>query len=140
MENKNEKNNNSELKKQRLIFICIVVGIILIITIMIGVGIEKIKNNNKMSEFDEFYGLWNIDGITKYEFDGKGRGKMLLPESNLEYEFTYKINENKVLIDFDSEEAKDYTYKYSIDNNILKVEGETPGSGKLEMTREEKNN
>ena len=140
MENKNEKNNNSELKKQRLIFICIVVGIVLIITIMIGVGIEKIKNNNKMSEFDEFYGLWNIDGITKYEFDGKGRGKMLLPESNLEYEFTYKINENKVLIDFDSEEAKDYTYKYSIDNNILKVEGETPGSGKLEMTREEKNN
>lgn len=140
MENKNEKNNNSELKKQRLIFICIVVGIILIITIMIGVGIEKIKNNNKMSEFDEFYGLWNIDGITKYEFDGKGRGKMLLPESNLEYEFTYKINENKILIDFDSEDAKDYTYKYSIDNNILKVEGETPGSGKLEMTREEKNN
>ena len=138
MENKNEKNNNSELKKQRLIFICIVVGIILIITIMIGVGIEKIKNNNKMSEFDEFYGLWNIDGITKYEFDGKGRGKMLLPESNLEYEFTYKINENKILIDFDSEDAKDYTYKYSINNNVLKVEGETPGSGKLEMTREEK--
>lgn len=138
MENKNEKNNNSELKKQRLIFICIVVGIILIITIMIGVGIDKIKNNNKMSEFDEFYGLWNIDGITKYEFDGKGRGKMLLPESNLEYEFTYKINENKILIDFDSEDAKDYTYKYSINNNVLKVEGETPGSGKLEMTREEK--
>ena len=67
-----------------------------------------------------------------YEFNGKGRGKMILPESNLEYEFTYKINNNMILIDFDSEFVKDYTYKYSIEKNSIIFDGETPGAGKFE--------
>ena len=138
MENKKERVGKSKLKKQRLIlifFAIIIVGIVLIIGIF---GFNQIGKSNNTNKLDELCGLWNIDGITKYEFDGRGRGKMLLPESNLEYDFTYKINDNKILIDFDSEDAKDYTYKYSIEKNVISFEGETPGSGKLQMTREDK--
>lgn len=139
MEKKKEKNIDSKLKNQRLILFLTIAIISIIVIVICVFGFNKIMmNNNDTNNLDEFYGLWNIDGITKYEFDGKGRGKMLLPESNLEYEFTYKINDNKILIDFDSEEAKDYTYKYSIERNVINFEGETPGAGKIQMTREEK--
>lgn len=98
---------------------------------------EKMEND-KIENLDGFYGLWNIDDVTKYEFDGKGRGKMLLPESGLEYEFSYKIEDNEILIDFDSEEAKDFEYKYLIEENKIQLEGKTPGSSKIEFIREEK--
>lgn len=130
----------TELKQQKFIKVSLIILIIIsIIAIIIIVCKQKESlKNDEVVGLDEIRGLWNIDGVTKYEFDGKGRGKMFLPESNLEYGFSYKINNNEVSIDFDSEIAKDYTYKYSIDENILNLEGKTPGSGKLEMTRENK--
>ena len=139
MENVKKIDNNSNKKeeKNKKSLIIIIIAIIIIIGICVY-EVNKIKNNNQKNNVDDFYGLWNIDNITKYEFDGKGRGKMILSESSLEYEFTYKVEDNKILIDFDLEEAKDYTYIYTIDKNILKLKGETPGSGKLQMIREEK--
>ena len=126
-------------KKQNIIIIFIIIIVCIIITCL--VMISKPKENtekDKTTQLDAFYGLWNIDDVTKYEFDGKGRGKMLLPESGLEYEFSYKIVDNEILIDFDSEEAKDFKYKYSIEENKIQLEGKTPGSSKIEIIREEK--
>ena len=120
-----------------IIFILIIVCIIIACFAMLSKPKENTEND-KTTQLDAFYGLWNIDDVTKYEFDGKGRGKMLLPESSLEYEFSYKVDDNEILIDFDSEEAKDFKYKYSIEENKIQLEGKTPGSSKIEIIREEK--
>ena len=58
---------------------------ILITIILIGGGIFAFTRINKT---DKLAGLWDVDGNTKYEFDGKGKGKIIVPNS--EYEFTYK--------------------------------------------------
>ena len=90
MEAKKINDSNKELKmKQRircLIIICFIIMIILIIVIFL-------KNKKLFNNQDIIKGLWNIDGTTKYEFDGKGEGKMILPSS--EYKFIYKITENE---------------------------------------------
>lgn len=126
-------------KKQNKIIIFIVIIVCIIITCFAILSkFKENAENDKTTQLDAFYGLWNIDDVTKYEFDGKGRGKMLLPESGLEYEFSYKIEDNEILIDFDSEEAKDFKYKYSIAGNKIQLEGKTPGSSKIEIIREEK--
>lgn len=72
---------------------------------------------------DGFKGTWDLDGTTVYEFDGSGKGAMVLP--NNEYEFTYNVDEeNKTIsIDFADEKANDYTYTYELSGNKLILSG-----------------
>lgn len=131
MEAKKINDSNKELKmKQRircLIIICFIIMIILIIVIFL-------KNKKLFNNQDIIKGLWNIDGTTKYEFDGKGEGKMILPSS--EYKFIYKITENEISIDFEDETAKDYMYTYSLNGDVLEFKGKSKGALDFELKRE----
>jgi len=121
---------NKELKmKQRIK--CLIIIVFLIIVILI---IFLLKNKDLFSNKDIIKGLWDIDGTTKYEFNGKGEGKMVLPSS--EYKFIYKITENEILIDFEDETAKDYMYTYSLNGDVLEFKGKSEGALDFELKRE----
>ena len=60
-----------------------------------------------------------MDGNTKYEFDEKGKGKLIVPLT--EYKFTYKINDNIISIDFENESSIDVDYEYKINKDELEI-------------------
>lgn len=96
------------MKKKMIIFIPICI-LLVVITIILY---KQIKS-------DELKGLWSIDNYTKYEFDGKGKGKLIVPLNN--YKFTYKIKNNIVSIDFENETSIDVNYEYKINKDELEI-------------------
>lgn len=103
-------------RNKRIRMMCITVVSILLVLIM-GLGAMLCSKN------DGFKGIWDLDGTTMYEFNGSGKGAMLLPSN--EYMFTYTVDEeNKTIsIDFASEKANDYTYTYELLRNKLILSG-----------------
>ena len=85
---------------------------------------------------DELKGTWDCDGITAYQFDGKGKGALIVPDST--YIFDYEINEDEVHIDFEDESALDYTYKFYTSKGKLVLSGsEGKESFSYELTKTE---
>lgn len=76
---------------------------------------------------DAFRGTWDLDGTTKYEFDGTGSGAMVLPDSS--YVFRYAVDEEAgtISIDFADDKVNDYTYAYTLQDKTLTLSG---GNGK----------
>ena len=99
------------LKKKIIIFIPI--WVLLIVCIFIAISFFK------QTKTDDFKGLWDIDGYTKYEFDGKGNGKLIIPSN--EYIFTYTIKDNIISIDFENEKTIDSEYEYIINKDKLEL-------------------
>lgn len=65
----------------------------------------------------ELEGIWKLDEITVYEFDGRDRGIMLTAVDN--YTFVYSAQDGKLNIDFDYDGATDSEYTYAIDGDKL---------------------
>ncbi len=86
---------------------------------------------------DELEGLWDIDGNTKYEFDGQGRGKLIVPMN--EYKFTYTIKNNILSIDFANENSEDTDYEYMILNDELKITSKDYDKNQYILKKVEKN-
>ena len=91
-----------------------IIGMIIIIILIIVVCLLVFKDQK-----DKLEGLWDIDGNTKYEFDGKGKGKLIVPMN--EYKFTYIIKNNILSIDFENENSEDTDYEYTISDNQLEI-------------------
>ena len=102
-----------------------VIGILLIASIMlICFRTDKVK------------GIWNVDDVTAYHFDGKGHGELVLPDK--EYKFVYKLTKNEISIDFESESAKDISFNYSLQKYKLILEhGEASADYRYILTRED---
>lgn len=66
---------------------------------------------------DMLKGTWDFDGVTVYQFDGKGKGSLNLPGNT--YPFTYGIKDKEVSIDFESDAARDVTYTFSVNKEKL---------------------
>lgn len=75
------------------------------------------------AEGDVLKGTWDMDGTTVYQFEGDGKGAMILPSST--YTFNYTINEEEktVSIDFEDEKANDYTYTFEVSKDKLILSG-----------------
>ena len=113
-------------KQRRVIVIAVILVVVLSLT-----AVFVVKSCNKA---DELKGTWDLDGVTVYQFDGKGNGSLNLPSNH--YEFTYEINENKVSIDFDSNEANDTTYSFTVEKDkLVLVFSEEKGTQTYEMTK-----
>ena len=85
---------------------------------------------------DKVKGIWNVDEVTAYRFDGKGNGELILPDK--EYKFVYKLTKDEIAIDFESEAAKDITFDYSLQKDKLILEyGEDSADYRYILTREE---
>ena len=67
-------------------------------------------------------GTWDYDTITVYRFDKNGEGALLLP--NESYTFAYSIEEDQLIIDFESENVTDHRYTFSINGGDLTLTAE----------------
>lgn len=70
---------------------------------------------------DELKGTWNYDDITMYQFNGRGKGTLVLPENS--YEFSYELTEEEVHMDFANEQIEDSSYYYSVEEDTLTLFG-----------------
>lgn len=86
---------------------------------------------------DALAGVWDCDGYTAYRFDGRGRGALLLSDS--EYEFTYRLEGDWLFIDFADEAARDSAYTFRVEGDRLRLKGgERTIDGNFELRRTEK--
>ena len=67
-------------------------------------------------------GTWDYDTVTVYRFDKNGKGELILPNST--FAFTYKIKDDTLTIDFESENATDSTYTYTVTKDTLTLVSE----------------
>ena len=72
-------------------------------------------------------GRWDLDGSTVYEFGDDGNGSLIL--MNAEYEFSYVIEDDMLMIDFVDDYALDARYTFTIAKNIMFWTG-GPGDAK----------
>lgn len=70
-----------------IVFIAIIVALVSLVSIL-HFSKSKIK----------LVGIWVYDEYTQYVFDESGHGKLLADD--ISYEYTYKIEGKKVIIDF----------------------------------------
>ena len=82
---------------------------------------------------DNIEGTWSLDDNTSYYFDGLGSGQLIL--SYDKYNFTYTIANDQIYIDFESSIAKDSTYTYSVDNNVLNLTSKDENKGFFVLER-----
>ena len=83
---------------------------------------------------DPLIGRWNMDEVTSYEFSRNGKGSMILPSA--QYDFTYSVDGDILNIDFAYEGAKDAQYKFTIEGNMLTLDGgNSTTHGIYELTR-----
>lgn len=92
-----------------------------IVAVVLITAILLIVRGCSVTQRDALYGKWNLDGTTFYVFDGNGNGKMELPEKS--YDFQYTIQDNTITIDFTDENAKDFTYDFTVENDTLTLAG-----------------
>lgn len=107
--------------------------IITIITILVFIGVFVFARNNRL---DELNGLWEYDNNTKYEFNGKGNGKIIVPMENIE--FTYTIKDNVVLVDFKSEKSTDTEYDFKVSKDSLELKDRNQPNVNLELKKVDK--
>lgn len=128
-----DENDNSFINKKKIIILLL---ILLFILVVIGCAWYILTNKNIEinRSADNLNGTWTTDGVTIYEFDGKGKGTMRVPASN--YDFTYIIHDNQIYIDFKDEKAKDSDYEFSIEDNKLVFKGIKATTGTYTFTKQ----
>lgn len=89
--------------------------IVIIIIVIIGIVYLLIANKDN----GKFEGFWTIDGYTNYEFLDNNKGNLVLPHKKME--FTYKIKNNTLCIDFKDKKIIDKCYEYKFDNKKLVI-------------------
>ena len=105
--------------------ICAAIAVIIAAAVLIA----------RFGSTDALKGTWDLDGVTVYEFDGKGAGSLNLPSNS--YAFTYEIKNGTLAIDFESEAARDTTYAFTADKNKLTLtDGEGTDSKTFELTKQ----
>ena len=121
------KSKNKDRKEEGKIKVLFILNIVVLIVI----GIFYVANNKKK---DNLEGNWSVDGITFFEFDGKGNGKLKVPTD--EYKFSYTISHNEVYLDYESDKATDSDYEYSFDGNKLVFKGIKATTGTYTLTKQ----
>lgn len=133
-----QKRRTAKKRKQhRLLGISAAVLAIILLAILIIVVAKSCSSGGDvpygtdvLNGTDVLSGTWDLDGITVYQFDGKGNGALNLPSNT--YPFTYEIKDNELRIDFESDAARDADYTFSVKNGVLTMTG---GEGSIEPGR-----
>ena len=127
----NERLKRRKKRRQQLMIRRgIVGGVALAILILIIVLIVKGCSGGT----DALAGKWDVDGVTFYEFNGKGKGALILPNST--YDFTYEIEENQLIIDYKDDSVHDGSYTFEVnDDKLILIGGEGTVGGTYELTK-----
>ena len=134
MQSKHSKKNKSNKRNILINNMFVKTIVLVIIIILISIGFKNFKKN----QIDELQGTWTTDGVTIYEFDGKGEGNLKLPAS--EYKFIYSIDGNNVHIDFENEKATDSDYSFVFEGNNMILNGINQTTGTYTFKRQEETN
>lgn len=122
--NFHSKRKAAKKRRQRHMMIIIVIpAAVMLLSIILIV--------KSCSGGDILKGTWDLDGVTVYQFDGKGNGLLNLPSNA--YPFIYEIKDNEVSIDFESDAARDAAYSFSVKDGVLTMIG---GEGTIGGTYE----
>ena len=97
-------------------FITVIVVLVLLFLIL-----HFSKSSNKL------VGTWVYDEYSQYVFDESGQGELLV--ENISYEYTYKIENENVIIDFAEDVIRDCDYTFSVDGTELTHKGGTGTDG-----------
>ena len=125
----NNKTNQTKRRRRKkrkldirklLIFIIIIIGIVVLI--------------NNINKPKQIIGKWKLDDVTQYRFDKDKTGKLILPST--EYEFTYKIDSNRLSINFKNDSIKDSNYKYEVKDNTLNLSGTDGTTGEYYLNKQ----
>ena len=126
--------SGAETKKKQRIIVYIVVGVLiaaavtaLVILLTSGSSSNEIKHTEGNrhdvtvakdggANAADIEGVWVLDNITSYEFDGKGRGVI---HTAMDFPFSYSAENGELNIDVDTDDARDCRYDYTIDGIIL---------------------
>ena len=123
MEEENIIKKKKIKKSGKLIIAFGLVTIIFIILILL-----LIFRGNK----DSIVGKWTTERGTIYQFNNDNSGVMSIPIAD--YPFTYKINDNKIFVDFENESSVDTEFEFSFDGDKLLL---TSKNGTFTFTRVE---
>lgn len=95
---------------------------------------DATENNVVLAEL--FYGIWDTDGSTFYQFAENGNGTIIQPSAT--FSFTYEIKGDQLIIDYEPLFMSDctYTFEFSDEKLILKG-GEGTIGGTYELTKVE---
>ena len=110
---KNLKENKKTIYKIMIISIIFIVLIIVSSAVVTNHG-EKF---NSIVKTDELKGQWCVDEVTSFTFDGKGKG--ILHTDIGEYCFDYVLEDNAIIMEFNSEEIGNPKYTYEVIDNQL---------------------
>ena len=121
---KEQRRARQRRRRLRHTVICVLAAAFVLATVMLAVS---------PLHRDGLKGTWALDDTTVYEFDGRGHGALSLPLGN--YDFSYSIEDNVLLIDFTDEAASDAVYSYSVDNAVLTLDTNTGNLVRLEKQR-----
>lgn len=119
-------------QRQRMMTVAGLAIVIALITIVLIILFKPSSSKSDPATTDVLSGAWVYDQYTKYEFDGYGKGCMCL--ENTHYEYSYKINGDKLSMNFENEAVHDCIYTFKVENNTLTIiggEGTTGGTYKL---------
>lgn len=119
----NRKRHKNHRRKLILISVLTLVMAIFVV-ILLFKGCSNDKNTNS-----ELAGVWYYDQYTEYEFDCEGNGCMCL-DGNNHFEFTYKVENGVLYLDFALDYVTDCQYTYSVDGDKLTLVG---GEGTAEV-------
>lgn len=114
-------------QRQRMLTI---VGLFVVIAVIAVISIFLFKpsdTKNDPTKTDALSGSWVYDQYTKYEFDGYGKGCMCL--ENTHYEYSYKIDGDKLSMDFKNEAVHDCSYTFAVNGGQLTIVGGEGTSG-----------
>ncbi|MCM1287655.1 MAG: DUF5640 domain-containing protein [Clostridium sp.] len=152
--------NKTELKrkKNKILFlkvlisisaVCIVLMLVLIIQSLRlnkagngNGGLEAVQNDtaNAESPNSKLNGSYFYEEDTIYDFDGEKFGclHLLIDEEEFKYGYQYTVENDRLYIDFNSEELHDAVYTFSISGDKLTLTGEEGTAGGVyELTRKD---
>ena len=108
-------------KLKRPVIIALIVIAIIIVLVLVIHNKKKsniVEESNEIAKENSFLiGRWTTDGNTIYEFYDDTNGSLVVPIATIP--FTYKIVDNKIYIDFESEYSEDTEYEYEINDKKL---------------------
>ena len=105
-----------QVRKRKTVFI-LLFGIVLAALIIAAICFQAVRANEDDFPSNGLKGVWQLDEVTAYEFDGKGNG--FLHTGINDFSFTYDLQDDMIQIDFESESATDSHYQYEIKGNVL---------------------
>lgn len=97
----------------------ILIGITVAATALIVAGVFLIVKG--LIPTDPLKGSWSYDEVTIYTFDGGGHGSLVLPLNT--YEYTYKTENEVLLLDFADDAVEDKEYSYQLSEGVLTLTG-----------------